>query len=69
MRDTICFLQNGITIALFGLAFLSGGISNAIYAAENGDLHTDLCFFGSEGSEFCSDLQRVVASEGASAVS
>ena len=63
------FLQNGILIVLFGLSFCSGGIANAIYASDNGDLHTDLCFFGNGGSEFCSDLQRVVGTEAASAVS
>ena len=48
---------------------LSGGIPNAIYASDNGDLHTDLCFFGNEDLEFCSDLERVVATEATSAVS
>ena len=62
-------LQNGILIVLFGLSFLSGGIANAVYAADNGDLHTDLCFFGNADLEFCSDLQRVVGAEASSAVS
>ena len=40
-----------------------------VFAADNGSLHTDLCFFGSSDAEFCSALQRVVASEAASGVS
>ena len=67
--DTICFLQNIIVIILFGLSFLSGGIANVVFAADNGNLHTDLCFFGSSDAEFCSALQRVVATEAASGVS
>ena len=67
--DIICFLQNIIVIILFGLSFLSGGIANVVFAADNGNLHTDLCFFGSSDSEFCSALERVVATEAASGVS
>ena len=67
--DIICFLQNIIVIILFGLSFLSGGIANVVFAADNGNLHTDLCFFGSSDAEFCSALQRVVATEAASGVS
>ena len=63
------FLQNIIVIVLFGLSFLSGGIANVVFAADNGNLHTDLCFFGSSDSEFCSALERVVATEAASGVS
>ena len=63
------FLQNIIVIVLFGLSFLSGGIANVVYAADNGELHTDLCFFGSSGTEFCANLERVVATEGVSGVS
>ena len=44
-------LQNSIICVLFVLAFLAGGITNAIYASEN------------------DDHERVVAAEGASAVS
>ena len=62
-------LQNSISCVLFVLAFLAGGITNAIYASENSDLYTDLCFFSGTVNEFCSDLKRVVAAEGASAVS
>ena len=40
-----------------------------VFAADNGNLHTDLCFFGSSDSEFCSALERVVATEAASGVS
>ena len=62
--------QNAIICVLFVLAFLAGGITNAIYASENGDLHFDLCFgFSTADVEFCNDLERVVAGEGASAVS
>ena len=64
-------LQNGIICVLFALAFLTGGILNAIYASENDNLHSDLCFvFGTGGDgEFCGQLKRVVAAEAASAVS
>ena len=64
------FLQNIIVIVLFGLSFLSGGIANVVFAADNGNLHSDLCnFFGSSDSEFCDALERVVATEAASGVS
>ena len=69
IKDAICFLQNAILVVLFGLSFLSGGIANVVYAADNGELHTDLCFFGSSGTEFCANLERVVATEGVSGVS
>ena len=69
IKDAICFLQNAILVVLFGLSFLSGGIANVVYAADNGELHNDLCFFGSSGSEFCANLERVVATEGVSGVS
>lgn len=45
-----------------------------MYAVDNGDLLNDLCSsfnqtsFGND-TEFCSDLQRVVATEAASGVS
>ena len=66
----VFILQNGIICVLFVLAFLGGGILNAIYASENGNLSFDLCS-GSDtiDDEFCNDLERVVAAEGASAVS
>ena len=64
------FLQNFIVIVLFGLSFLCGGIANVVFATDNGNLHTDLCRgFGSFDSEFCSALERVVATEAASGVS
>ena len=64
------FLQNFIVIVLFGLLFLSGGIANVVFAADNGDLSSDLCGgFGGPGSEICSALDRVVATEAASGVS
>ena len=64
------FLQNYIVIVLFGLSFLSGGIANVVFATDNGDLHRDLCIsFGRLNSEFCSALERVVATEAASGVS
>ena len=64
------FLQNAILVILFGLSLLLGGIANVVYAADNGDYHTDLCFHGNAaGSEFCSDLERVVATEASSGVS
>ena len=64
------FLQNIIVIVLFGLSFLSGGIANVVFAADNGSLHSDVCnFFGSSESEFCNALERVVATEAASGVS
>ena len=64
-------LQNAIICVLFVVAFLIGGILNAVYASENGDLHFDLCFgFDSvEDDEFCRQLERVIAGEAASAVS
>ena len=64
-------LQNAISCVLCVLSFLAGGIINAVYASENGDLHFDLCFgFDSiEDDEFCRQLERVVAGEAASAVS
>ena len=40
-----------------------------VFATDNGDLHNDLCFFASFGSEFCNALERVVATEAASGVS
>ena len=68
--DIICFLQNIIVIILFGLSFLSGGIANVVFAADNGNLHIDLCnSFDSSDSEFCNALERVVATEAASGVS
>ena len=63
------FLQNIIVIVLFGLSFLSGGIANVVFAADNGNLHTDICFFSRSEPEFCSALERVVATEAASGVS
>ena len=50
---------------------LSGGIPNVIYAADNGFLQSDLCLYGDidADSEFCSDLERVVATEASSGVS
>ena len=67
----VFILQNGVICVLFVLAFLTGGITNAFYASENGSLHFDLCidFSTVDDDEFCNDLERVVAAEGASAVS
>ena len=66
----VFILQNGITCVLFTLAFLAGGILNAIYASENGDLRYGLCFgFNTFDDEFCRHLERVIAAETASAVS
>ena len=55
---------------LFGFSFLSGGIANMVFAGDNGNLRSDLCSgFGNPGSEICSTLDRVVATEFASGVS
>ena len=63
-------LQNATICVLFAISFLVEGIFNAIYAADNGDLHSDLCFGFETGEvEFCDDLKHVVAAEAASAVS
>ena len=41
-----------------------------VFATDNGDLSSDLCRgFGGPGSEICSALDRVVATEAASGVS
>ena len=69
IKDAICFLQNAILVVLFGLSFLSGGIPNVVYAADNRELQLDLCFFGSSESDFCDNLERVVAAEAVSGVS
>ena len=50
-------LQNAIICVLFALAFLAGGILNAVYAYENGH------------AEFCRHLEHAVATQSASAVS
>ena len=50
-------LQNAIICVLFALAFLTGGILNAVYASENSN------------AEFCRHLERAVAAQRASAVS
>ena len=66
----VFILQNGIACVLFTLAFLAGGILNAIYASENGDLRFDLCFgVNTVDDEFCHHLERVITAETASAVS
>ena len=52
---------------IFGLAFLSGGIASAVYAADNSDLHDRFCDFSSSG--ICGDLETVYQSEAATAVS
>ena len=52
---------------IFGLAFLSGGIASAVYAADNSDLHDRLCDFSTSG--ICGDLGTVYRSEVATAVS
>ena len=65
------FLQNVIVFVLIGLSMLSGGIPNVIYASDNGILQSDMCFLSSIDAdpEFCSDLERVVATEASSGVS
>ena len=50
------------------LAFLSGGISSAVYAFDNIDNHDAVCS-GFSTSELCDDLQTVYTSELAAAVS
>ena len=69
IKDAICFLQNAILVVLFGLSFLSGGIPNVVFAADNRELQLDLCFFGNSDSDFCENLERVVAAEAVSGVS
>ena len=65
----IFILQNTILYVLFVLAFIAGGIVNAIYASENSNLHFDLCLSYDSVDELCRQLERVAESEGASAVS
>ena len=52
---------------IFGLAFLSGGIASAVYAADNSDFHDSFCDFSSSG--VCGDLETIYQSEAATAVS
>ena len=52
------------------LAFLAGGIVNAVYAAENDYLHIDLCDdSNTDDDEFCDNLETVAIAEAACAVS
>ena len=63
------FLQNGIILVLFGLSYFAGGVVNVFYAADNSELHRNLCSSIIDTPEFCNDLQTVVATEAASGVS
>ena len=54
---------------MFGLAFLSGAITNAVYASDNIDLYYDLECDYYYDNDFCEDLERVYSSEASAAVS
>ena len=69
----ILFSQSSVFCIFFTLALLAGAVTNAVYATDNEQLHSDICspiIFDYDGADkFCKHLQRVTDSEIASAVS
>lgn len=63
------FVQNGIFSVLFAIAFFIGGTFNVFYAIDNGDRFNDAGCSDSTESEYCNDVQMLLATEAASTVS
>lgn len=68
MNQKISLSQNAILCAVFGLAFLSGGVPTAVYATNNSDFHRSICSAFAT-SAYCEDLETVYISQFVAAVS
>ena len=62
-------MQNVALCIVFGLSLFAGGVSNAIYAANNAETIDDISSTYDQSTDFCNAFKRVRDSEAAAAAS